>query len=66
MTTATLLKESISLELAYRFQHLVHYHHGGKHGGVQAHMMLEKQLRVLHPDLQVAGIESATGPGLSI
>jgi len=27
-------------------------------------MMLEKELRVLHPDLQAAGREAAIGPGL--
>jgi hypothetical protein len=39
MIMATLIKENISLELAYR---LVHYHHGGKHGGTQADMVLKK------------------------
>ena len=29
----------------------------GKHGGMQADMVLEKELRVLHPDLQAAGYE---------
>ena len=31
---------------------LVHYHHGGKHGSMQADMVLEKELRVLHLDLK--------------
>ena len=30
---------------------------------MQADMVLEKALRVLHPDLQAAGRESDTGPG---
>ena len=41
MTKATLIKENISLELAYSFRGLVHYHHGGKHGSVQADMVLD-------------------------
>ena len=35
--------------LAYRFRGLVHYHHGMKHGSIQAGMALE-ELRVLHLD----------------
>ena len=49
MTVATLLKDNIELELAYSFSGLVHYHHGGKHGNMQADMVLE-ELRVLHLD----------------
>jgi hypothetical protein len=30
--------------MAYRFRGLVHYHHGGKHGGMQTDMVLEKKL----------------------
>ena len=33
--------------LAYSFRCLAHYHHGGKHGSIQADMVLEKELRVL-------------------
>ena len=33
---------------------LVHCHHGGKHGGMQADMGLEKKLRALHLDPQAA------------
>ena len=33
-----------------QFRGLVHYHHGRKHGSVQADMVLEKELRVLHLD----------------
>ena len=33
--------------LAYSFRGSVHYHHGGKHGSLQADMVLE-ELRVLH------------------
>jgi hypothetical protein len=36
MTTASLTKESISLG---HFRGLVHYHHGGEHGGTQAHVI---------------------------
>lgn len=55
MTTATLTTENISLELAYNFRVLVHYHHGGECVGMQADMVLEKELRVLHLDLQASG-----------
>ena len=40
--------------LAYSFRGSVHYHHGRKHGSIQADMVLEKELRVLHLDLQEA------------
>ena len=43
MTTATLVKENISLGLAYGFTELVQYHHGWKHGSRQAGMVLEKE-----------------------
>lgn len=49
MTTTTFIKESTSLGLASRFQYLFHYHHGRKHCGVQADMVMKKDLRV--PDL---------------
>ena len=38
----------------YSFRGLVHYCHGEKHGGMQAEMVLEKELSILHFDLQVA------------
>jgi hypothetical protein len=47
MTIATLIKENISLELSYSFSGSLHYH-DGKHSDIQADMMLEKELRVLH------------------
>ena len=46
-----------SIGLAYTFRGLVHGHHGRGNGSTQAHMVLEKELRVLHPDLQAAGRE---------
>jgi hypothetical protein len=52
-TTATLIKENISLALADGFRGLVHYHLGGKYASVQADMVLE-ELRVLHLDPQAA------------
>ena len=64
MIIATLINENILLGLAYSFRNLVHYHHGRKHGGMQADIMLETKLRVLYPDWQVIGKD--TGPGLSI
>lgn len=51
-TMPTLMKENISLELAYSLRGLVHYHHGEEYGGSQASMVL-KELRVLHLDPQV-------------
>jgi len=54
MTTATLIKENISLGLAYSSQGLVHYHHGRKHGGLQTGMVLEKEMRILHLHLKAA------------
>jgi hypothetical protein len=49
---ATLVKENIQLGLAYS---LVYYLHGGKHGSIQADMVLEKELRTLYPDQHVVG-----------
>jgi hypothetical protein len=40
--------------MAYSFRSLVHYHHGRKHGSIQAEMVLEKGLTVLHIDLKAA------------
>ena len=54
MGAATLLKESISLGLAYSFRDSVHYHHGEKHGTMQADTVLEKEMRVLHLHPQAA------------
>jgi hypothetical protein len=48
MTTA--IKETISLGLAYSFRGLAHCRLGRKHGSMQADMVLEKELRVLHLD----------------
>ena len=43
MTVAILIKDNISLELAYRFRGSVYYHHGGKDGRVQADVVLEER-----------------------
>jgi hypothetical protein len=45
------------LGLAYSFRSLVHYCCSGKHGSMQAKVVLEKELRVLHLDPQAAGGE---------
>jgi hypothetical protein len=37
---------------------LVHCHYGREHGSMQADMMLEKELRVLHLDPRAAGRHS--------
>lgn len=34
---------------AFRFRGSAHYNQGKKHGSVQTGMMLEKELRILHP-----------------
>jgi hypothetical protein len=54
MTQATLIKANISLELAYSFRGLVHYHCGRKQETIQAYIVLKKKLRVLHLDLTAA------------
>jgi hypothetical protein len=59
MTKATLIKENISVELAYRFRSLVHYHHQDrKCGSLQTDMVLEEP-RLQHPDPKAA--EEASG-----
>jgi hypothetical protein len=40
------------LGLAYRFRGSVRCHQGGKHGSIQADVVQEKELRVLHLDLK--------------
>jgi hypothetical protein len=47
MTKVILIKDNISLGLAYKSRGSVHYHHGGKYGSIQAGMALE-ELRVLY------------------
>jgi hypothetical protein len=42
------------IETGLQFRGSVHYHHGGKHGSIQAGMVLEEELRVLHLDLKAA------------
>jgi hypothetical protein len=44
------------LGLAYSIRGSVCYYHGGKHGSIQADMVLEKELRVLHLDKKIAKI----------
>jgi hypothetical protein len=52
MTRETLIKKNISLWVAYRFSGSIHYHHGGKHGSMQADLVPEEELRVLHLEPQ--------------
>jgi hypothetical protein len=54
MTKITLIKANISLGLDYSFRGSVHYHHGMKHGSLQANIVLEEKLRVLHLDLKAS------------
>jgi hypothetical protein len=50
-TRTALIKDNVSLGLAYSFRGLVYCHHNGKHGSMQTDMVLEKELRVLYLDL---------------
>ena len=52
MTMATLIKENHFIGAGLQSRGSVHYHHGRRHGGMQADMVLEKKLRVLHLDLK--------------
>jgi len=58
---ATLVKENISLGLAYRFGSLVHHCHGGKHGSVQADLVLEEELRYIHLDAKTTEVKETLG-----
>jgi hypothetical protein len=49
-------QKSIYLGLAYWFRSLVHYHHSGERGGMQAEIVLET-LRAVYTDPQAAGRE---------
>jgi hypothetical protein len=63
---ATLIKENINCDwLVYRFRGLVYYHHGRKHGGLPADVVLEKEPRVLHLDPKGARRDFPTGCGLA-
>jgi hypothetical protein len=50
-------KGKLLIEAGLQLRGLVPYCHKGKRGGMQADMVLEKALRVLHPDQHVAGSE---------
>ena len=53
MTMATLIYRKLT-GACLHFRGLGHCHHGRKHGSMQADMVLEKEPRVLHLDLQAA------------
>jgi hypothetical protein len=38
----------------FSFRRFTHYHHGGKHGSMQADRVPEKELKVLHLDQKAA------------
>ena len=57
MTTETLIKENISLGLAYRFSD---YCHDRKHGIGEADLVMAMELRALHLDWQAAGRQRKT------
>ena len=43
---------SLIIGVGFQFKGIVYCHHGGKHGSMQAGMLLEKELRVLRLDPQ--------------
>ena len=51
-------KEKHLIGAGLQFRGAVHYQHGRKHGSVQADMVLEKELRVLHLDQQTTERDS--------
>ena len=51
MTTATPIKKHF-IGTSLQFRGLAHHSHCGKHGSMQAGMVLKRQLRVLHLDQQ--------------
>ena len=55
--TTFFLKTKYLVRVGLQFRGLVHYHHGGKHGGMQADIVLEKELKVQFLDPQIAGKE---------
>jgi hypothetical protein len=55
MTIAIYIKKNNQLGLDYSFKGLVHYCHDKKCGSVQPDMVLEKEIRVLHPYIHAAG-----------
>ena len=66
-TSTTLIKENIELGLTYSFRGLVHYHHGRKHGSIQADMVLgEPGVLQLAPKATRKRMEFHTGKHLSI
>ena len=65
MTMAAFIKENFQFRLFFSFRDLVYLCHGRKHGGRQAGMVLEKELRVLHLDPQAAGSELSTTLGIA-
>ena len=61
---STSYKGSHFIGAGLQFRGLVHYEHGGKHGGTQLDVVLE-EMRVLYLDWQATGREKSTEPGLS-
>lgn len=59
-------KEQHLLGAGLQLRGLVHCSHSRKHGSTQVYMVLEKKLRFLHLDHQVAARESDIGPRLNI
>lgn len=57
MTKANLIKENVSLELAYSLVGSAHYRHSRGHGSLQAGRVLEEELRVLQKGAEAAGRE---------
>ena len=58
------LKGKCLIGAGFQFRGSAHYYHGWTHGITQAGVVLQKQLRALHPSWQAE--ESENGPGLGI
>lgn len=56
--------KEFSWVLSYGSWGLIHYHHGGDHGGIDRQAQCWRSSWELHPDPQAAGRKRDTGPGL--
>lgn len=61
---SNLLKKAFNWRLTCSFRRLLYYCHGWEHGGTWESIVLEKELRVLHPHVWHAERNRDAGPGL--
>ena len=64
MTKTSIIKATVYLRLPYRFRGLVHYYHSRKNSSIQADMVLEKELRVLHLYLKATSRDWPSQPAM--